>query len=126
MREGDEEKQPSYKELIAAMPTALRMIEGESAKQYRERIAPAFSEFLVAKAVVLGDAKSLELSATVMMKDMDTKIRMAQIIGPNGIKKQMIEAGADDFREMTGMGNIPSAAAGIAAGVIRPSDLASQ
>ena len=108
------------------LPEEFRFKPGETAKQYRERIAPAFTQHLVARAVVQGDTKAMELVTGLMVKDMDNKIRMAQIIGPNGVKKQMIEAGADDFRELTGTSGIPSAAAGVAAGFVRPSDLAAQ
>ena len=115
----------SYEDLLATLPPELSYLPGESAKQYRTRIAPYFTQMLVAKALQ-GDTKAMELSTSLMVKDMDNQVKLMQIVGPDGVKKQIASGGADDLREMAGLTAIPSAAAGVAAGVKRASDLAGE
>lgn len=113
----------TYEALLANLPPDLRYHPGESAKEYRSRIAPYFTQMLVAKALQ-GDMKAMELGTSLLMKDMDNQVKLAQIVGPTGEVKRMIQGGAEELREMSGLMSVPSAAAGVAAGVRRASDLA--
>lgn len=112
------------------LPVEFMLRSGESAKQYRDRVAPHFNEFLVRKAVLEGDSFAMNQFTQLQMKDMDTKVRLAQIVGPGGVKVMLAEGSSSDFKEMAGITGIPAASvgisAGIAAGTVRPSDVARQ
>ena len=113
----------TYEDLLEIIPKEMAYLPGESAKQYRARIAPYFTQMLVAMAM-RGNAKAMELATTLMVKDTENQVKLMQIVGPDGVKKQIASGGADDLREMAGLTAVPSAAAGVAAGVRRASDLA--
>ena len=112
------------------LPVEFMLKPGESAKQYRDRVAPHFNEFLVRRAVLEGDSFAMNQFTQLQMKDMDTKVRLAQIVGPGGVKVMLAEGNSSDFKEMAGITGIPAAsvgiAAGIASGTVRPSDAVSQ
>jgi len=110
------EEEASFQEKFSVRP-------GETAKQYRERIAPAFTEHLVRRAVLEKDGLAAGLVSNLMVKDMENKIKLVQLAGPGGIKRMSLEAGADDFREMAGITGIPSGAAGVSMGTMRASDV---
>ena len=119
--EGNGKEVMSYHELKAELPEEFRWLDGETAKQYRERIAPRFNEFLLAKAIVEGNPRAMELVANLQIKDMETKVKVAQIVGPQGAKALMVEGNADVFKEITGTIGIPAAGAGMP---MRPSEMA--
>ena len=114
----------------AELPPEFRLQPGESAKQYRDRVAPYFNEFLVKEAVLNKNSFAMTQFVNLQMKDMDTKVKLAQIVGPDGVKRMIAEGNVEDLKEMAGITGIPSASAGlsagIAAGLVRPSDAARQ
>ena len=109
-------------EASSRLPTEFQIRPGETASEYRERIAPQIMQHLVAKAVIDGDSQAMGAFIRLHEVDLQAQIRLEELTGGRGKKIRSITGPVGAMRRAMGLpaGQLID---GVAAGTARASDL---
>lgn len=112
----------SISEASNRLPEEFRIRDGETASEYRERIAPQIMQHLVAKAVLDGDSQAMGAFIRLHEVDLQAQIRLEELTGGKGKRLRSITGPVGAMRKAMGLpaGQLLDS---VAVGAARASDL---
>ena len=105
------------------LPEQFRIRDGETASEYRDRIAPHLMQHLVARAVLDNDSQAMGAFIRLHEVDLQAQLRIEELTGGKGKRLRSITGTPAAVRKAMGL-PAGSPVEGVAAGITRASDLA--
>lgn len=108
--------------LMARLPEEFHRRAGETATAYRDRVAPAVMEHLMARVIVKGDDKALDAFVRLHTVDCQAQVRVEELLGKGGGRARSVAGSPAAVRTIMGL---PAGhpVESVAAGAVRASDL---